>query len=49
MAGCIEELALELDLEGWVESEYLEGFLTAGTSGTKERKYRTVTENCEHE
>ena len=49
MSGFIEEVAVELDLEGWVESEYLEGFLTAGASGTKERKYRTVAENCERE
>lgn len=47
-AGFTEDLAVELALERWVESKYLEGFLTTGVE--EQRKgYRAVTENHESE
>lgn len=47
MAGCIAEAAVGLDREGRAECEDLAEFLTAGASGTKERKYRAATESQE--
>lgn len=36
-AGFTEDLAVELALERWVECTYVDGFLTTGVGGTKER------------
>lgn len=47
MAGCTEEAAVEPDREGRAECEDVPEFLTAGASGTKERKYRATTESQE--
>ena len=49
MAGFTGEVVVQLDREGRVEYECLEEFLTAGASGTKERKYRALAENGECE
>ena len=50
VAGFTGEVVVRLNRRrGRVEYECLEEFLTAGASGTKERKYRALAENGERE